>query len=309
MDMSSVVLTTANLTKIYQGTAALRDVSVSLSAGRIYGLIGQNGAGKTTLMRLIAGLAQPTSGSLELFGHSGSQALQRERKRLGSLIEHPAIVPYMTAKENLRLHRIMRGIPEQAKEDELLELTGLSDTGRKKAKHFSLGMKQRLGIAIALLASPELLILDEPVNGLDPLGIVDIRNLLKGLCEERQMSILISSHNLPELYQTATDYLIIHKGELKQTLTHQQLETNTRQHLRIGSGDPARLASMLETELKTSNFRVMPDQTVYLYDYLDQQDRVVRLLHEHGIMATELTRGGDTLEDYFIAVIGGRDHV
>lgn len=299
---------TNNLTKDYYGTYALHDVSLTLEAGKIYGLIGQNGAGKSTLMRLISGLSYPTSGSIELFGHTGERALQAERKRIGCMIEYPSLTPNMTAKENLKLHRIMRGIPNQKAQGELLELVGLKDIGKKKVKNFSLGMKQRLGIAIALLNSPELLILDEPINGLDPLGVVEIRNMLKKLCEERQITILISSHNLPELYQTATDYIIIHTGEIKQTLTLAELDECCKHHLLISCDQPEKLVSVLEMELHTSKYKVMPDKTVKLYDYLDEKERVSKVLFEHGIVITNLSNEGDTLENYFISIIGGDQH-
>ena len=307
--MNIPVLKTNNLTKSYKGTCALREVSVTIESGRIYGLIGQNGAGKSTLMRLIAGLAFPTSGSIELFGHTGERALQGERARLGCMIEYPSLVPTMTAKDNLTMHRIMRGIPNKEVENELLALVGLSDTGKKEAKDFSLGMKQRLGIAIALLGDPELLILDEPINGLDPLGIVEIRNLLKKLCDERQKTILISSHNLPELYQTATDYIIIHKGEVKRALTLTELEDCCKHHILIGCDQPEKLASILETELHTTNYKVMPDKSIKLYDYLDEKEKVGQALFENGIIITNLSSEGDTLEDYFISVVGGGNHV
>jgi ABC-2 type transport system ATP-binding protein len=307
--MIKYILKTDRLTKNYHGVNALKDVSVTLETGKIYGLIGQNGAGKTTLMRLVAGLSFPSSGSLELFGHTGEKALQMERKRLGAMIEYPSIIPNMTAKENLKLHRIMRGIPDKEVEDEMLELVGLTDTGKKKAKNFSLGMKQRLGIAVALLGNPELLILDEPINGLDPLGVVEIRKLLKKLCEEQQITILISSHNLPELYQTATDYIIIHKGEIKETLTLEELEECCKHHLLISCAEPEKLVSVLEMKLNTQNYKVMPNKTVKLYDYLSEKERVARVLYENGIMVTNLSKEGDTLEDYFISVVGGGKNV
>ncbi|UVI30237.1 ABC transporter ATP-binding protein [Paenibacillus spongiae] len=303
--MKQYVVKTSNLTKTYRGSYALRNVSIKLESGKIYGLIGQNGAGKTTLMRILAGLSFPTEGSIELFGHRGERALQEERKRLGCIIENPGFVPHMTARENLKLHRIMRGVPNKEMEGELLELVGLADTGNKKAKNFSLGMKQRLGIAIALLGNPELLILDEPINGLDPLGVVEIRQLLKKLCEERQMAILISSHNLPELYQTVTDYIIIHKGEIKQTLTLAQLDENCKRHLHISCDQPDKLTSVLEMQLNTSHYKVMPDNTVKLYDYLDDMDSVAKVIYDNGIVVTRLSIEGDTLENYFISVIGG----
>lgn len=307
--MNNYILKTNSLTKSYHGVNALKDVSITLEAGRIYGLIGQNGAGKSTLMRLISGLNFPDRGSIELFGHTGTKALQIERKRIGCMIEYPSISPNMTAKENMRLHRIMRGIPNKEIEDELLELVGLTGTGKKKSKNFSLGMKQRLGIATALLGSPELLILDEPINGLDPIGVVEVRNLLKKLCEEHHMAILISSHNLPELYQTATDYIIIHKGEIKQAITLEELEGRCRHHLLISCEQPEKLASVLEMKLKTTNFNVMPDKTVKLYDYLDEKEKVSRVLFENGIIVTNLSNAGDTLEDYFISIVGGAKNV
>ncbi|WP_410512861.1 ABC transporter ATP-binding protein [Paenibacillus sp. BR2-3] len=303
--MKSYVVKTNSLTKIYRGSFALRDVSITMESGKIYGLIGQNGAGKTTLMRTLAGLSFPTEGSIELFGHSGERALQEERKRLGCMIEDPGFVPHMSARDNLKLHRIMRGVPNKEIEGELLELVGLADTGNKKAKNFSLGMKQRLGIAIALLGNPELLILDEPINGLDPLGVVEIRNLLKKLCEERQMTILISSHNLPELYQTVTNYIIIHKGEIKQTLTLEQLEETCKHHLHIKCDQPEKLTSVLEMQLNTTHFKVMPDKTIKLYDYVTEKDLVAKTIYENGIVVSKFSIEGDTLENYFISVIGG----
>ncbi|MNW39243.1 putative ABC transporter ATP-binding protein YxlF [compost metagenome] len=303
--MKQYVLKTNSLTKSYNGAYALRDLSIALEPGKIYGLIGQNGAGKSTLMRMVAGLAFPTAGSIELFGQSGEKDLQAERKRLGCMIEYPSITPNLSAKDNLTLHRILRGIPSETIENELLTLVGLSDTGKKKAKNFSLGMKQRLGIAIALLGDPELLILDEPINGLDPLGVVEIRNLLIKLCEERHMTILISSHNLPELYQVATDYLIIHQGKLMQSITLAELEESCKHHFLINCDQPEKLVSVLEVQLDTVNYKVMPDKTVKLYDYLGEQEFVAKTLYENGIAVSNFSIQGDTLEDYFISVIGG----
>ncbi|WP_234124916.1 ABC transporter ATP-binding protein [Clostridium hydrogenum] len=307
--MVKYVLKTENLTKSYQGVTVLNNVSVTLEAGKIYGLIGQNGAGKSTFMKLITGLAFPTSGSIELFGHTGERALEGERKRIGSMIEYPSLDLSMTAKENIRFHRIMKGVPDIEVEDELLKLVKLNDTGKKKAKNFSLGMKQRLGIAIALLGNPELLILDEPINGLDPIGVVEIRNLLKKLCEERQVTILISSHNLPEMYQTAANYIIIHKGQIKEKLTLDELEEHCKHYIRISSTEPERLVSVLEMKLKTQNYKVMPDKSVKLYDYIDEKEKIARVLFENELIITNFSSEGDTLEDYFVAVVGGGKNV
>lgn len=307
--MKEYVLETKNLTKSYRGVNVLQDVSVTLEAGKIYGLIGQNGAGKTTLMRIVAGLTFPTKGNIELFGKNGERNLQAERKRLGSMIEYPGLIPYMTAQENLTYHKVIRGIPSKTIENELLALVGLSNTGKKKAKNFSLGMKQRLGIAVALLGDPELLILDEPINGLDPLGVVEIRNLLIRLCEERQMTILISSHNLPELYQVATDYIIIHQGRIKKSITLGELEESCKHHILIGCDQPEKLVNVIEMQLGTTKYKVMPDRMVKLYDYLDNKELVARAIFDNGIVITHYSIQGDTLENYFISVIGGDRNV
>jgi len=307
--MMKPVLKINTLTKSYHGVDALSNISLALEAGKIYGLIGENGAGKTTLMRLVSGLSYPDSGSIELFGHASESELQVQRKRLGCMIEHLSLIPNMTAKDNLRFHRIMRGIPGKEMEEELLELVGLADTGKKKAKNFSLGMKQRLGIAVALISNPELLILDEPINGLDPIGVVEIRNLLTKLCEEKQMTILISSHNLPEMYLTATDYIIIHKGRIKQTLTLEQLEENCKHYILIECDDTDKLVSVLEMNLNTNNFIVMPDKTIKLFDFWDRKDQVAKLIYENGIIVSKFAVEGETLENYFISVIGGERNV
>lgn len=306
--MNELVLKTHQLTKKYRNFTALNEVSITLETGKIYGLIGKNGAGKTTLMRLIAGLSFPTSGTLELFGHSKESEIQEELKRIGSLIEYPGLNSNMTASENMKLHRIMRGIPNKELDGELLELTGLALTGKRKVKDFSLGMKQRLGIAIALIGNPELLILDEPVNGLDPLGVVEIRSLIRKMCEERHMTILISSHNLPELYQTSTDYIIIDKGEIKKTLCLEELEENCQHHIRIGCTNTEELLTVLENKLGTLNYKVMSDKSVKLYDYLEERELVARTVFENGIIPTHFSLGGDTLESYFLSVIGGGDN-
>jgi len=303
--VSKYVLKTNNISKAYKGFQALNNVSIALEPGKIYGLIGKNGAGKSTLMRIISGLSYATSGSIELFGHSKESELELERRRIGSMIEGPSINLNLSAKENMKLHRIIRGVPNEEVEDELLKLVGLQEVGKKKAKNYSLGMKQRLGIAIALLNNPELLILDEPINGLDPLGVVDVRNIIIKLCNERNMTILISSHNLPEMYHVATDYIIIDKGEIKKTLTLKELDECCKQHILIKCDDASKLASVLEMKLNTKNYTVMVDNTVKLYDFLDEKEKVAKVLFENGIVLSNLSSEGDTLEDYFISIVGG----
>lgn len=302
----STILKIENITKKYRNATVLNNINIIIKSGRIYGLIGVNGAGKTTLMRQILGLSIPTSGEIELFGKRGTQ-ITGERSRMGCLIESPGLVLNLTAKQNLHLHRIMHGIADSSIEDSLLETVGLSGTDKKKTKDFSLGMKQRLGIAIALLTNPELVILDEPINGLDPIGVVEIRELIKRLCDEIGMTILISSHNLPELYQCATDYIIIDKGEIKQEISLEELEEKCRHYLLIETDDNAKLAAVLESKLGTTNFKVMPDGRIQLYDFIDEREKVADVLFENNVKTKGFSLIGETLENYFISVVGNND--
>src|SRR5690625_2496660 len=196
--MSEYVLKTNHLSKKYKNNFALDHVNITIKKGDIYGLIGQNGAGKTTLLRLMTGLVFPSNGTIELFGKTHRQVNIDAQKRMGAIIEQPALFPNMTAYENLEVHRIQKGIPGQACIEKTLALVGLADVGNKKTRNFSLGMKQRLGLGIALLSDPELLVLDEPTNGLDPMGIVELRELIKKLNREKGLTVLLSSHILSE---------------------------------------------------------------------------------------------------------------
>lgn len=306
--MSEKILSLNNVSKSFGHYKALKNINIELEKGKIYGLIGKNGAGKTTMMRMIAGLSFPTKGTIELFGKSRSKEFTEELKRVGCLIEYPSMNGNMSAAENLKLHRIMRGIPNKEFEQQLLELVGLKDTGKKKVKDFSLGMRQRLGIAIALIGNPELLILDEPVNGLDPVGVVEIRNLIRSVCEKQKITVLISSHNLPELYQTATDYIIIDKGEIKKELTFNELEECCRHHLAIKCDDPQKLTRIIEIKLHTDNYKVMQDYTVKLYDSFEDLKYVSETIYSNGVVPVKFAVEGDTLEKYFLSVIGGSDN-
>lgn len=228
--MSKVMIELKNITKKYRDTVAVDQCNLVLEQGKIYGLVGKNGAGKTTMMRMIAGLSIPTRGIMEI-----------NTKNMGTLIETPSLNGSMTAKENLKFYRMLNGSNEGKQQlgikeaadsskvslstDELLHLVGLDQVGNKKVRNFSLGMRQRLGIAVALLGNPEFLMLDEPVNGLDPIGVMDIRNLIKRLNQEYGMTVLISSHNLPELYQTATDFIIIDQGKVRKEITQEKLDS------------------------------------------------------------------------------------
>ena len=306
--MSKVILEIENLSKHYKAQKALDNVNLRLEQGRIYGLIGKNGAGKTTLMRTIAGLSFPTEGTIALFGKSERKEREQMEKQVGTLIEYPALVGGMTAKENMHLRCLMRGLPNYEVEDELLKLVGLSDTGKKKVKNFSLGMKQRLGIAAALVGNPELIMLDEPVNGLDPAGIIEIRNLIKKLQTYQNKTILISSHNLPELYQTATDYIIIHEGQIKEVISHQELDERCKCYILLESTDVNKLTTVLQSELKTLNFKVMPDNSVRLYEFLNEREKIGQTLYDNGVVVTQLAVYDTNLEEYFMDVIGGKEN-
>ena len=216
----NAVLKTSQLTKTYSSKQVVKELSMTIQQGDIYGFIGKNGAGKTTLIRMIAGLATPSSGSIELFGSSD---LVKERAKIGTVIESPALFPNMTARENLITHCRIANVKDLRVVDETLELVGLSNTGKKKAKNFSLGMRQRLAIAIALIGDPEFLILDEPTNGLDPEGIKDIRAIFLNLNQKKHITVLISSHILSELSKFATRYGIIHNGSLIEEFTEEEL--------------------------------------------------------------------------------------
>ncbi|WP_273119185.1 ATP-binding cassette domain-containing protein [Actinomyces dentalis] len=303
---SDPVLRTRSLTKRYRSGTAVENLDLHLGRGRVYGLIGRNGAGKTTLMRMICGLVRPTGGEIELFGRParpGRGPAQEDLRRLGCLIEAPGLQMRMSARANLHLHRIIRGIPSPTLEDELLGLVGLADAGDKRVGEFSLGMRQRLGIAIALVAGPELLILDEPVNGLDPVGVVEMRRLMVDLARERGTTILVSSHNLPELYQTATDYLIVDRGRLRRSLSHDELVEHCSRHLVLRCSDAPALVRALE-EMDAGRLRVMADGAVRLLDPPPDREALVRGLVARDLVPTTIAEEGQSLEEYFLAVIG-----
>lgn len=306
--MNEYILRTNNLYKQYKEDFALINVNLEIKKGEIYGFIGQNGAGKTTLLRIATGLAFPSKGTVELFGESSEEGLTQSIKRIGAVIESPAIFPNMSAYENLELHRLQKGIPDKKSIDKTLELVGLQNTGRKKVVNFSLGMKQRLGIAIALLSDPEFLILDEPTNGLDPMGIVELRELIKKLNREKEMTVLISSHILSELHQLATRYGIIHKGKLLEQITASELNKKCRQYLRIKVDNPSKAATVIETELDTTDFEVMPDGTIKLYSHLDDIQKVSKAITKNNLIIEHFSQTGDDLEGYFTKLVGGVDN-
>lgn len=303
--MKKVVLKTYNITKKYGEQLAVDNVNMTIKKGDIYGFIGQNGAGKTTLIRLITGLIHKSGGEIELLGANEENELNKARTMVGSLIESPSLYTNMTARENLEVSRLVRNIPGKKCIDEVLELVGLKDVEKKKVKNFSLGMRQRLGIANALMGNPKLLILDEPINGLDPMGIVEIRELLKKIHKEKDMTILISSHILSELSELATTYGIISNGKLIEEITAKQLSEKCRQYIDLKVDDTARAVILLERELGISDYEVLEDSNIKVFSNLDNVGEVNSLLSRSGIIVESISVKGENLEEYFMNKVGG----
>ena len=303
--MKKVVLKTYNITKKYGEQLAVDNVNMTIKKGDIYGFIGQNGAGKTTLIRLITGLIHKSGGEIELLGANEENELNKARTMVGSLIESPSLYTNMTARENLEVSRLVRNIPGKKCIDEVLELVGLKDVEKKKVKNFSLGMRQRLGIANALMGNPKLLILDEPINGLDPMGIVEIRELLKKINKEKDMTILISSHILSELSELATTYGIISNGKLIEEITAKQLSEKCRQYIDLKVDDTARAVILLERELGVSDYEVLEDSNIKVFSNLDNVGEVNSLLSRSGIIVESISVKGENLEEYFMNKVGG----
>ena len=303
--MKKVVLKTYNITKKYGEQLAVDNVNMTIKKGDIYGFIGQNGAGKTTLIRLITGLIHKSGGEIELLGANEENELNKARTMVGSLIESPSLYTNMTARENLEVSRLVRNIPGKKCIDEVLELVGLKDVEKKKVKNFSLGMRQRLGIANALMGNPKLLILDEPINGLDPMGIVEIRELLKKINKEKDMTILISSHILSELSELATTYGIISNGKLIEEITAKQLSEKCRQYIDLKVDDTARAVILLERELGISDYEVLEDSNIKVFSNLDNVGEVNSLLSRSGVIVESISVKGENLEEYFMNKVGG----
>ncbi|MGL5244715.1 MAG: ATP-binding cassette domain-containing protein, partial [Sarcina sp.] len=263
--MKNIALKTHHITKKYGNQLANDSINMTIKKGDIYGLIGKNGAGKTTLMRIITGLVHKTKGDLELFGKSSEDELNEGRAMIGSLIETPSFYKNMTARENLQVSRLVRNIAGKNSVNDVLTLVGLENTGKKKFKNFSLGMKQRLGIANALLGNPRLLILDEPINGLDPTGIIEIRELLKKINKEKDITILISSHILGELSELATCYGIISNGKLIEEISSENLKEKCRQYIELCVDDPKTTSTLLERDLGINDYEVVENNKIKIF--------------------------------------------
>ncbi|AVP55678.1 bacitracin ABC transporter ATP-binding protein [Clostridium tetani] len=303
--MSDTVLKVKNITKKYHNHLAVNNVSMEINQGEIYGLIGKNGAGKTTLLKMICGLTIPSIGEISLFNETSQNGLNKSRRRTGSIIETPSFFPYLSAKKNLEYYRIQKGIAEKNCVDEIIKAVNLEDAGNKKFKNFSLGMKQRLGLALALMANPDLLILDEPINGLDPTGIVEFREILLKLNKERNTTIIISSHILGELSQMATMYGFINKGELVEQISSKELQEKCKRCLSIKVKNVEKATVIIEKELKCKNYIVLNDNEIRLHEHIDTPEIVAQALVCNGVMLCSMNQIGANLESYFINLIGG----
>ena len=295
--MTKFICETKNLSKKYKDFYALKNVNLTIPKGEIYGLVGENGAGKTTLIRLLTGLNFKSEGEIILFGHNDN--LQYERSKIGCTIEMPALYKDMTASQNLEVQRIQRGIPNKSCIADTLELIGLSNAGKKRVANFSLGMKQRLALGVALLGEPEFLILDEPVNGLDPTGIIELRELLKKLVKERETTILISSHILSELHQLATCYGFLHKGELLKQISTEELNEECKRHICLRTDNIQKTTLLLEQKGNINNYSVYPDNSIRIYECLDNVRMISKLLSSNGVIIDEISVQGENLETYF----------
>lgn len=301
--MKEVVLKTNNLTKQYNKNVVLDNVNITIKKGDIYCLIGRNGAGKTTLMKIITTLASPTSGTFELFNTcSENDELFDNKKRVGSLIEYPAFYPNLSAYDNLKYYTIQRGIVDKNQINKVLELVNLTGTGKKKVKTFSLGMKQRLGIALAILNSPDFVILDEPINGLDPIDISELRDTFKKL-SDNGITLLISSHILSELYLLANEFGFLENGKLIKELSKEELDLECSKCLVIKTDDSKKVSVLLEKELNTNNYKVINNEEIRVYDYTDDSDKVSDVLVNNKIKIKGFYESGISLEEYFKEII------
>lgn len=305
-----VVVDVRNLRKQFLRNQVVRDVSFQIRQGMICGLIGPNGAGKTTIMKMLGGLVLPDQGTISILGQQTESGLAQSRRRMSFMIETPYAKENMSAWENLEKQRLQKGIPDKAVIQNVLEMVGLENTGKKKIKNFSMGMRQRFGIANALMTDPEIMILDEPINGLDPEGIVEIRKLLLKLNQERHITIVISSHILSELSLLCTDYLFIHHGQLLQAVSAPELRKICREYYHIHTDDDKTACRVLREILHLTDFEIREDGSIQLYESLDQIREISRTLYENQVIPLILHASEVNLEEYYMNMIeaGGEQH-
>lgn len=299
------ILKTSNLTKMYDNYAAVNRMNMTITKGEIYGFLGQNGAGKTTAIRMMLGLVKPTSGEVEMFGEKITKNSFKAFERVGAIIETPGSYKNLTAYENLDIHRRLMGISTKSSIEEALDLVGLLEVRNRKVGKFSLGMKQRLGLARALLHQPDFLILDEPTNGLDPQGIKDIRHLLLDLARQRDITILVSSHILSEIEQLASKIGIIHQGQLLVEMDMEQLRQKNRHYLEVVVSNDQQAAFILQENLGIVDYTVTELGKIRIFERMDESMLINRTLIKNGVDVAELVLNKGNLEDYFLGLTGG----
>lgn len=297
------ILSTNNLTKRYGKQNALDNVSVHIKKGDIYGLIGKNGAGKTTLLRIISGLADATSGEYSIFGKN-PQEMKGLQSRIGVLVENPGIYPDMTAYQNVRTKCLALGIRDKNVPNELLKLVNLSYTGKKPAEKFSLGMRQRLGMAMALAGNPDIVILDEPINGLDPEGIIEVREMITKLNHELGITFIISSHILEELAKTATVFGIINNGIMIEEISSEKLAEKCESRIELMTDDASKACTVLE-EMGFTNYKVLENGFINIYEQLERTGDITMELALKGIRTTHISIANKSLEEYYVELVGG----
>lgn len=306
--MSDIIIEAKMLTKQYIKQKAVDSASFEIKKGMICGLVGPNGSGKTTIMKMMGGLVLPTEGELSIYGETSEKGLAASRSRMSFMIETPYAKENLSARENLEKQRIQKGIPDKGRVDEVLKTVGLSDTGKKPVKSFSLGMRQRLGIANALLSKPEIMVMDEPINGLDPEGIIEIRELLKRLNEEEHITIIISSHILSELSLLCTDYIFIRNGKIQTILSADELKKQCMEYYTIHTDNNSLAAAVLSDKLNIAEFDIDENGRIKLYERLDDIHTVSKTLFENGIVPTELYMNEADLEKFYMNMAGGEEN-
>lgn len=298
--MNDYVIETKQVTKAYGSFRALDHVNIHVKRGSVYGLVGDNGAGKSTLLKLFAGHAYATEGEIQLFGRHEKKELERCRKQIGCIIEQPGFFPDMTVEQMLKYYCIQKGVPNRKKVDEMLHLTGIEEKRKSRCGKLSLGQKQRLGLAIAMIGEPQVLLLDEPINGLDPSGIIEFRRLLHHLNEEKNITILLSSHILSELQQTATEYGFLSKGRMLEEISAQELHEKCSDCIELIVSDVERYAVLLEKNCPAETYKVLPDRKLRIYGPKGQPEVYSRLALENGIYITGMAVKQSSLEDYYM---------
>ncbi|MGM7682627.1 ABC transporter ATP-binding protein [Cytobacillus sp. Hm23] len=299
------ILKTNQLTKVIEGKEIISNVNMKVKKGEIYGFLGPNGAGKTTIMKMITNLFKPTSGEIEIFGEKLTNTSYEILKRLGSIIEYPIFYEKLTAKDNLELHCEYMGYHDKSAINHALQLVNLKNVDDKLVKHFSLGMKQRLGIARAIITKPELLILDEPINGLDPVGIKELRDLFKMLSKEYGITLLISSHILGEIEQIADTIGIIKDGKLIEELSMDNVRQLNTEFIEMVVTDCKKAVFVLEHTLRISNFKIIDEKCIRIYDSNISQSEISKALILKDVAIESITKKSNTLEEYFLKMING----